>query len=180
MVRRVYDACVRLATNRVETRYFDARFYKVKNAATFSAILLILLAGCTATHATPKEPWRVEVTTTGGIAGRGTGDYAIDSDGKVTARLFNGRECTFTTSPQPIAALLANAKPKEWNESYVPENPCCDRIEYTLTYDEAGVKTTTKWIDDPLPMPDDLLAVSGAIVGGDATSIRMLAAERCK
>lgn len=154
-------------------------FYNVKTPVKLSAILLLLLAGCAASHATPKRPWRVEVTTAGGIAGRGTGDYAIDSDGKVAARLFNGRDCTFTTSAAPIEALLAKARPQEWKASYVPENACCDRFEYTLTYDEAGEKTTVKWIDDPLPMPDDLVALSNAIVGGDATSLRMQAAERC-
>jgi hypothetical protein len=152
----------------------------MKNAAKLSALFLILLSACTATHATPKRPWRVEVTTTGGLAGRGAGDYAVDSDGKVTARLFNGRECSFTTSVAGIEALLAKARPGKWKESYVPENPCCDRIEYTLTYDEAGAKTSTKWIDDPLPRPADLVALADAIVGGDATSIRMLAAEQCQ
>ena len=152
----------------------------MKSPVKLSAILLVLFIGCTATHATPKKPWRVDVTTTGGIAGRGTGDYAIDSDGKVTARLFNGRECSFTTSPDAIEALLAKARPKKWKESYIPENPCCDRFEYTLTYDEAGAKTTVKWIDDPLPMPADLVALADAIVGGGATSIRMQATERCQ
>lgn len=151
----------------------------MKNAAKLSALFLVLLSACTATQATPKRPWRVEVTTTGGITGRGTGDYAVDSDGKVTARLFNGRECAFTTGVDGIEAILAKARPSKWKESYLPENPCCDRIEYTLTYDEAEVKTTTKWIDDPLPMPADLKALANAIVGGDATSIRMLATERC-
>lgn len=152
----------------------------MKNPVKLSAFFLLLLTACTASHATPKKPWRVEVTTTGGIHGRGTGDYAIDSDGKVTARLFDGRPCTFTTSPDPIEALLAKARPGEWKESYVPENACCDRYEYTLAYDEAGAKTTTKWIDDPLPMPDDLVALSQAMVGGDETSIRMQAAGRCQ
>ena len=145
-----------------------------------SAFCLIFLAACTATHATPKKPWRVEVTSTGGIHGRGAGDYAIDSAGKVTARLFDNRPCTFTTSPEPVEAILAKARPAEWKESYVPENACCDRYEYTLTYDEAGAKTTTRWIDDPLPMPADLTALSQAMVGGEATSIRMQAAGRCQ
>jgi hypothetical protein len=156
------------------------RFYNMKSSVKLSAIFLVLLAGCTATHATPKRPWRVEVTTSGGITGRGTGDYAIDSGGKVTARLSDGRACTFTADAARIEALLAKARPAEWKESYFPENPCCDRFEYTLTYDEAGAKTATKWVDDPLPMPADLVALSQAIVGGDATSLRMLAAEQCR
>lgn len=151
----------------------------MKNAAKLSALFLVLLSACTATQATPKRPWRVEVTTTGGITGRGTGNYAVDSDGKVAARLFSGRECAFTTGVDGIEAILAKARPGGWKESYLPEDPCCDRIEYTLTYDEAGVKTTTKWIDDPLPMPADLKALANAIVGGDPASIRMLATQRC-
>jgi hypothetical protein len=155
-------------------------FYNMESLVKLSAILLLLFVACTASHATPKRPWRVEVTTTGGIAGRGTGDYAIDSDGKVAARLFNGRECTFTASASDLETILANARPSEWKESYLPENPCCDRFEYTLMYDEAGVKTTTKWVDDPLPMPADLVALSNAIVGGEPSSIRMVATERCR
>jgi hypothetical protein len=152
----------------------------VKISVKLFASLMMLSIACSASHATPKRPWRVEVKTDGGFAGRGIGTYAIDSDGNAAARLMNGRECTFQISADGVEALLANARPSEWKEDYLPENKCCDRVEYTLTYDEAGAGTTTKWIDDPLPMPADLVALSNAIVGGDATSIRMLATERCK
>lgn len=160
------------------------KFYNLKIAVKLSAsfLIVLLLAGCVS-QAAPKRPWRIELTSSGGFAGRGAGDYAIDSDGKVTARLFSGKACSYTAGPDDlrrIEALLAKARPREWKESYVPENRCCDRIEYTLTYDEAGTKTTTTWIDDPLPMPADLVALSNAIVGGDATSVRMQATERCK
>lgn len=152
----------------------------MKNRVKLSAFLLLLLTSCVATHATPKKPWRVEIKTTGGFSGRGAGDYAIDSTGTVTARLADGRSCSFTTDPKHIEALLAKADTEQWKESYAPEDPCCDRIEYTLTYDEAGEVVTTKWIDDPLPMPADLVALADAIVGGGATSLRMQSAERCK
>ena len=152
----------------------------MKNRVKLSALLLILLTSCTVTHATPRKPWRVEVKTTGGFSGRGTGDYAIDSDGKVTARLVDGRSCSFTIDPQRIETLLANADADQWKESYLSEDPCCDRFEYTLTYEQAGDVVTTKWIDDPPPMPKDLVALANAIVGGDATSLRMQSAERCK
>lgn len=156
----------------------------MKSVVKLSAFLLIalLLASCAASHGAPNRPWRVAVTTTGGIAGRGTGDFAIASDGKVEARLFDGRECRFTASAAELRRfeeLLGKARPREWKRSYVPENPCCDRFEYTLTYDEASVETTTKWIDDPLPMPADLVALADAIVGG-AASLRVIAAERCQ
>ncbi|MGZ5443966.1 MAG: hypothetical protein ACXW5U_18045 [Thermoanaerobaculia bacterium] len=153
----------------------------MKLSALFLTVALV--SGCTATHAAPKRPWRVEVATDGGFVGRGIGTYALDSDATATARLMNGKGCTFTLSADELErfeSILAKARPGRWKESYVPENTCCDRILYKLTWDEADDKRSTRWIDAPLPMPDDLVALSNAIVGGDATSIRMLAAERCK
>ena len=158
-------------------------FYNVKNAVKLSAILLLVLSGCTASYAEPKRPWRVEVKTDGGFAGRGIGTYALDSDAKATAVLMNGNACTFTLSADELGrfeSILARARPDRWKESYVPENTCCDRIFYDLTYDEAEKQRTTRWIDAPPPMPADLIALANAVVGGDATSIRMLATERCK
>lgn len=157
-----------------------ASFYNMKIRVKLSALFVLLAIGCAASNAAPKKPWRVEIKTSGGLAGRGTGDYAIDSEGNVTARLFDGRSCSFTVDPKAIETLLAKARPGEWKESYVPENPCCDRIEYTLTYDQAGEVVTTRWIDDPLPMPAGLVALSQAIVGGEPSSLRMQSAERCK
>lgn len=156
-------------------------FYNVKSSVKLSALLLIsFAAACTAAHDDAIRPWTVAVKTEGGIAGRGAGDYAVDSHGRVTAKLFDGRDCTFTMDVAAIDELLSSARPREWKESYVPENQCCDRIHYTLTYDDAGVKTVTSWIDDPLPMPADLVALSNAIVGGDAASVRSTASERCR
>ena len=144
--------------------------------------LILLIAACTTTYAGPRRPWRVEVTTAGGFAGQGTGNYAIDSDGQVTAKLFDGRQCTFEAAAEDvdrIEELLARARPREWKASYEPEETCCDRFAYTLTYDEAGAVTRTRWIDHPLPMPKDLAALADAIVGGGDGSIRMLATRRC-
>jgi hypothetical protein len=143
---------------------------------------VILIVGCAASNASPAEPWRIEVTSSGGLAGRGAGDYAVASDGTVTAKLFNGRACTFQLTPTElghIRTLLARTKRKQWKESYIPEESCCDRFTYVLTVDEAGAVTTTKWIDSPLPMPPDLEALADAMVGG-AKSIRVISADRCQ
>lgn len=143
---------------------------------------VILFSGCAASNASPAEPWRIEVTSSGGLAGRGAGSYAVASDGNVKATLFNGSACTFRVTAEELdrfAGLLAGSRRGEWRESYVPENPCCDRFEYTLTVEEAGAVTTAKWIDDPLPMPAGLSALADAMVGG-AQSIRALSADRCR
>ena len=155
----------------------------MKNRVKLSAILFLLFAACTASYAAPKRPWHIEVKTDGGFSGRGAGDYALDSDAKVTARLMNGKACTFTISPEELArfeTILGAARPERWKPSYVPEEACCDRFHYALTYDEAGTVRTTEWIDSPLPMPKDLVAVKDAIVGGEPSSVRMLANERCQ
>jgi hypothetical protein len=143
---------------------------------------VFLTAGCAVSGTRPVEPWRVEVATSGGIAGRGMGTYAVASDGNVTATLSDGRSCSFALSSgelRGIADRLRDARPSSWKPSYIPANPCCDRFEYVLTLDEAGTITKTKWIDDPLPMPADLEALANALVGGEK-SIRSLAIERCR
>ena len=152
----------------------------MKNALKLSAFLLIVLAACASTR--PEEPWRIEVRTIGGLTGRGIGAFAIDSDGKIMVRQQNGNECAYDATPaelRRIRKLLGEAHPREWKASYTPKNTCCDRISYALFIDEASVVTRTEWIDGPLPMPDDLVALSNAIVGG-TDSIRVESAKRCE
>src|SRR4028119_1296392 len=113
---------------------------------------------------------------------RGAGNYAVASDGNVRVTAINGRECTFTLTNDElrrITELLGRSRRSGWKASYVPEESCCDRFAYTLTVDEAGAVTKTEWIDDPLPMPDDLAALVAAMVGGEG-SIRAMATDRCK
>jgi hypothetical protein len=143
---------------------------------------LMIVAACTAARSTPERPWRIEVATSGGLAGRGVGTFAIDSDGKISVRKMSGEECSYAATDgelRHIETLLADARPDRWRESYVPENSCCDRITYELKVDEAGKVAATSWIDGPPPMPKDLTALADAMVGGEK-SIRAQSAERCK
>ena len=152
----------------------------MKNALKLSAFLIIVLTACAS--ARPEEPWRIEVRTIGGLTGRGIGAFAIESDGKIQVLQQNGQECSYEATPDElrrIRRLLAGARPREWKPSYTPQNTCCDRIEYALFIDEASVVTRTQWIDAPLPMPDDLVALSNAIVGGGDDSIRVRSMKRC-
>lgn len=146
-------------------------------------VMMMMLAACSgATRSTPATPWRVEVATSGGIAGRGVGTYALDSDGAVTVVSMNGKRCEFRATDEElerVSAILGAAKPDGWQDSYIPAERCCDRIEYTMTLEQRGGARTIRWIDDPLPMPEDLLALTGAMVGG-AESLRVRYGGQCR
>ncbi len=147
-----------------------------------SALAVLLFVSCAASQSSqPVEPWRIEVVSSGGITGRGAGNYAIDSDGKIALRSMTGTNCTFDATAGELARfeqLVANARPESWSASYKPENSCCDRFEYELTLDRSGVQRKTDWVDDPAPMPRDLAAITEAIVGG-AGSLRVMYGGKC-
>jgi hypothetical protein len=148
-----------------------------------SVMAVLLLMSCAASQSSkPAAPWRVGITTMGGITGRGNGGWAIGSDGKVEITSLGGRSCTFDATAAERArfeTLLANARADTWKASYAPEDRCCDRIEYTMTIDEGGVQRKVEWIDDPLPMPADLTAIVNAMSGA-APSLRTEYGDKCR
>lgn len=147
-----------------------------------SLLTMMVLAACAASQSKPKTPWRLELVTSGGIAGRGNGNYVIDSEGNIAITSMSGTVCKFTATGDELArfnALLAAATPNAWKESYMPENPCCDRFQYDLTLEQAGAKHVTTWVDDPAPMPKDLADIANALTGG-TDSLRVRYQERCR
>ena len=135
---------------------------------TSRSLLLAILLGACASPTQPADTWRIELTSTGGITARGAGTYEIDSAGAIGVTTMAGQRCSYTAAADELARfgqLVAAARPRAWRESYIPANPCCDRIEWTLKLTEDGSSYTTKWIDDPLPMPDDLTALADAVRG---------------
>jgi hypothetical protein len=140
-------------------------------------LILMMAVACAGTQSKPATPWRVEVVTSGGFAGRGIGTVAIDSQRNVSVTTIAGKSCSNHATDEEFAnveKLLGRSKPSQWG-NYIPENKCCDRIESTLTFDEAGQKFVAQWITDPLPMPADLAKVSEAMEG-----LRQKYAEPCK
>lgn len=136
----------------------------------FAVLLLVACAGSTAKPA--DGPWRLQLTSSGGITGRGHGALTIDSKGTVVVKTMTGKTCELRESDEALAKLAAEvhaATPDRWAASYVPENNCCDRIQWVLTFERGGEKRETEWIDDPKPMPKDLAAI-----------VRTLAAMRAK
>jgi hypothetical protein len=143
--------------------------------------MMVMMMSCAASQTAPAEPWSVEVTSSGGLAGKGAGSYAIRSNGEVTVTSMMGRTCTFQATEAELARfreLLTNAKPESWAGSYIPEESCCDRFEYELTLNEAGKTRKVTWIDDPAPMPKDLEALTNAMVG-PPESLRVTYGGKC-
>jgi hypothetical protein len=126
-----------------------------------AALAVILLAACAATQSKPQTPWRVELATSGGIAGRGLGNVTVDSDGNVSVTTMTRKSCTAHATAQELSrieTLLAGSHAERWG-SYFPENKCCDRIEYRLTYAEHAAE----WIDDGPPRPEDVVKLAEAL-----------------
>jgi hypothetical protein len=160
------------------------KLYNSETAMKLSVMIAMMLMtlSCAASRTRPIEPWSIAVTSSGGLAGKGAGSYAIDSTGKISVTTMLGRSCTFQATDAEMSRfreLLTNARPESWQASYIPKDPCCDRFEYELTLDEAGTKRTVKWIDDPEPMPNDLKALTNAMVG-PAPSLRDSYGAQCQ
>lgn len=142
---------------------------------------MMLMLSCAASSTAPVEPWSIEVTSSGGIAGKGAGSYSINSAGDVAVTSMTGKRCTFRATDEELTRfreLLTKARPDTWKVSYIPKESCCDRFEYEMTIDEAGEKHTVKWIDDPEPMPADLKALTDAMVG-PPPSLRVTYGGKC-
>jgi len=146
------------------------------------SVLAMMLFACAATRSKPMGPWTIEVTSSGGLAGRGAGSYTVDSTGNVSVVTMARKSCTFRATDADvdrIASLLAEAKPESWSPSYKPKDLCCDRFEYTMTITEGESKRTVEWIDDPPPMPADLTAIIAAMMGGEE-SVRVKYGAQCR
>ncbi|HYP18101.1 MAG TPA: hypothetical protein VEQ65_12890 [Opitutus sp.] len=157
------------------------KIYNRETAMKLSAAAILLFVACAASQSAPVKPWRVEVTTSGGITGRGNGGWGIDSEGKISVTAMNRRTCTYDATPEELRrfeTLLANARPETWKDSYVPEDNCCDRIEYRMTVVRGDQERKIVWIDDPMPMPKDLDAIAKAVTGV-APSLRTEYGPQC-
>ena len=90
--------------------------------------LLLLLAGsCSkqspAVPKTVQPPWSLQLTTSGGFAGRGRGNISITSEGKFNCSQTNREDVRkgvvgglHSTEFKPISDAVAQLDPKEWNK----------------------------------------------------------------
>lgn len=122
-------------------------------------IFLMVLFGCALTPV--KEPWKLELTTSGGFTGRGSGAITIDSAGAIHVQPAFGEGCDARATADELArfgTLVAKARPRKWRDSYMPENRCCDRVDFHLSLRIKDEQWTTQWMP-PEPMPKDLSAI---------------------
>ncbi len=127
-----------------------------------TTVLIGMLAfTCAASSSKVSTPWRLELETSGGMTGRGLGNLVLESDGTISVTTMTQKTCSYQATAeemQSIEALLAASHPEKWG-TYFPQNKCCDRIEYKLTYG----KFSGEWIDAGPPMPRDLAKLSDAL-----------------
>lgn len=98
--------------------------------------LVISIIACSATTATARGGWRIEITTEGGMTGRGIGNATITPESVA--------KCDHAS----LDRALQNAMPSAWKREYrEPSNPhgYADQILTTMTLKIDGKPFTTSW-----------------------------------
>jgi len=120
-----------------------------------------------------SAPWRVEVTTYGGLSGRGAGAVKVRSGGEIEVVTLSGQRCERrleTTALAKLGQALRRARPTRWRSRYfMPDNPtgCCDQVSTTLAVirgtGPAEKRFVTGWFDESRRLvPHDALALQEA------------------
>ena len=140
----------------------------------FTALLLIALADPGRQRAALPAPpdWKIEITTTGGIAGTGTGGLTVSSSGTLVVTLINKKSCTYQLTAdelQMLNAAIANAQPRTWLECYSladVSTHCCDLVTTTLKLTERGGRDVfaTSWLTGGA-LPADLQGILDVLRG---------------
>ena len=113
--------------------------------------------------------WKVEIETSGGLTGRGTGGILITSDGVLQAAT-ESKNCQAKLTPgelKTIARLISRARPRAWRPSYQrADNPYggADQFQYRLRLTTGAETHETFWYDATgSGMPQDLRALAEAV-----------------
>lgn len=124
---------------------------KIDRRPLIAAMLVAMALASCHTARTMTSDWSIDVSTQGGIAGRGLGSVSLSSKGAD----FPNRDA--------VARAVDAAAPEKWKSSYaVPGNPrgYADQILYKLTLTRGGQTYSTWWYDESRPLlPPDLGAL---------------------
>ena len=111
-----------------------------------------------ATSQPRAQSWRLEITSSGGLTGRGLGSIAIEN-GMAEGRTMSGTSCAseLTASErEELQRLVDAARPAAWQNQKPPAGSA-DMIEYTLTLRRGGETKSVTWTgEDTSTMPADL------------------------
>jgi hypothetical protein len=141
---------------------------------SFLTLLLAVAASCSAVQSTANSAWSLQLTTSGGFAGIGTGNLSLTSDGK-----FKYQPAAPPRSPrmpcvgklsteelQPISEAVAQSQPKEWNRPGL-NVAAPDAYGYKLELRRGDDKQalTAQWYDNTRDqLPADLKKLSEALM----------------
>ena len=153
-----------------------------KLALGINIIFLILLAACSSETGTPvavptiptaptEAPGKPEApggtadvirfTRSGGFAGLDE-EWVVTSDGVVS---LNG-EAKATVTETQLDQLLVEVEGLgffEMQNTYLPQDTCCDKFSYTLTIVADGQKNTVSTIDAAEDAPAELWEIIGMV-----------------
>ena len=144
-------------------------------------------------------PWSVEITSSGGFTGMGSGNVRIDSDGKLAIGVFKPGRCEFIVPAGELAEIgdaVSSLRSDLWFASYVPADVrlrCCDLITLDVKVTrsetnratgqaETGVYETSLLAHPtPLSIPKDLSdLVARLFYAADSTSFLQRYLPACK
>jgi hypothetical protein len=129
------------------------------------------------THPSQLAPdWKIEITTSGGITGGGSGGLTVSSDGALIIAFGSSptaKRCTYQLTAaelQPIDAAVRNAQPRSWMECYSLADistHCCDLIRTSLTLSarNGSDRYATSWLIAPEGLPQDLRSLVDMLRG---------------
>ena len=125
----------------------------------------------------PRPRWQLEVTTHGGLSGRGAGAVKIRSSGEAELVTAGGERCRLRLERRELARVeeaVRRAAPARWRPRYyLPDNPtgCCDQVATTMALTQATGggrgerRALTGWYDESRSRaPRDALGVHDAAI----------------
>ena len=157
---------------------------------TFLLLIFAVAASAQSTRlrATPHpvqlpSDWKIEITTSGGFTGGGSGGLIVSSDGTLILTFGNGpnaKRCSFQLTPeqlQTVDAAVRNTRPETWIECYSLANMsthCCDLIRTTLSLSARDGRDlyVTSWLTGSQGLPQDLSSLIELLRGAEGVDAR--------
>ena len=147
--------------------------------------ILSITTACDAKKNVEQIRWRIELTSSGGFSGEGSGSVVAKSDGTVTVER-PARTCHTQLTEANLRGLqqaVGAVAPGRWQTGYLPgdEQVCCDRLYWRLDVELEGTDGTVRhaqadWHEAAFnQLPEDL-----AVLARLALRLRDFTEEGCE